>query len=136
VAHLHLGAIFGLAFYYSDSQQNWRGPVALSVIWPLWLLVIAWFAPESPRWLLIKNRASEAWEIVSKIHVTNDGASLEFARGEFYQMQKQIEADLSMDGSWKALFTKRNYLKRLMLSCGFAVIGQSTGILVINSYVR
>jgi hypothetical protein len=122
--------MMGIAFYYSTSPSNWRGPIAIGNFFPLYMLLVSWFSPESPRFLLMHDRPDESWKIVASLHADKRDPEQTYARGEFYQMQKQAEFDRGMDSSWTVLFTKRSYLRRLMLSAGFACIGQSTGILV------
>lgn len=125
----------GIAFYYCNSKSNWRGPIAIGNFFPCYLLLVAWVSPESPRFLLMNDDPDEAWKIVGSLHADKPDPDQTFARGEFYQMQKQAEFDRSMDSRWITLFTKKSYRKRLILSAGFACIGQSTGVLVISNYV-
>jgi hypothetical protein len=69
-----------------------------------------------------------------KLHHTPDDPDQEYARTEFYQMQKQTEHDQKLEPSWKLMFTKASYRKRVILACAFAFIGQSTAVLVVNNY--
>ena len=39
-----------------------------------------------------------------------------------------------LEPTYKAMFFKKSYRKRTLLACGFAFIGQSTAVLVINNY--
>ncbi|OQV02402.1 hypothetical protein CLAIMM_07606 [Cladophialophora immunda] len=131
-----LASYMGLAFYYveNDPAAQWRGPLGLALIFPaLQLLVIAW-APESPRYLLMKGRVEEARKIVMDLHQVPGDPDQEYARGEFYQMQKQAEFDRTLTPTYRAMFFKKSYRKRTILACGFAFIGQSTAVLVINNY--
>jgi Sugar (and other) transporter len=108
------------------------------------------FIPESPRYLLMKGKVEEARQIVMKLHAVPSDPDSEFARGEFYQMQKQIEFDRTLSVTWVStlshlfnsalirnqwdMFFKKAYRKRTALALGFAFVGQSTGVLVINNY--
>jgi hypothetical protein len=125
----------GIAFYYCDAKSNWRGPIAIGNFFPCYILLVAWLSVESPRFLLMTDRADDTWNIVRDLHTDMKDSAQSFARGEFYQMQKQAHFDRSMDSRWITLLTKKSYRKRLMLSAGFACIGQSTGILVVRNYV-
>jgi MFS family permease len=129
------GPYMGLAFYFSKSPAaQWRAPLGLALIFPVAILLVLLMAPESPRWLLMVGRVGEAREIVMKIHFVKGDPDQEYARGEFYQMQKQTELDQTLNPTWKQMFTRPSYRKRIILACGFAFVGQSTAVLVINNY--
>ena len=48
--------------------------------------------PESPRFLLMRNRVEEAREVTMKLHSIKGDPDQEFARAEFYQMEKQASS--------------------------------------------
>jgi len=126
----------GLAFFYSNiPAAQWRAPLGIALVFPVVMLIVILFVPESPRWLLMKGRADEAWQVVSDLHADPNDPNQEYARGEFYQMQKQTEMDRTLDSSWKQMFMKPSYRKRALIGMTFAFIVQSTAILVINNYV-
>ena len=124
-----------MAFYYAKSPAaQWRGALGVALIFPVFMLIIIFFVPESPRWLLMKGRNEEAREVIMNLHRTKVDSDQEFARAEFYQMQKQTEFDLTLNPTWWEMFRRPSYRKRTMLAMGFAFIGQSTAVLVINNY--
>ena len=130
-----LASYMGLAFYYTKNPSaQWRGPLGLALIFPIIQLLIIIWAPESPRFLLMKNRVEEARKVVMDIHHIPGDTDQEYARGEFYQMQKQAEFDRALEPTYKAMFFKKSYRLRTVLACGFAFVGQSTAVLVINNY--
>lgn len=130
-----LASYMGMAFFFSDDPAaKWRGPLGLALIWPIMMIIIMFFVPESPRFLLLKGKVEEARRIVMRLHSIKGDPDQEFARGEFYQMQKQAEWDKTLEPGWIAMFTKKGYRRRTALAMGFAFVGQSTGVLVINNY--
>jgi MFS family permease len=132
-----LASYMGLAFYYSTNiSAQWRAPLGLALIWPIVMLVVIRFVPESPRWLLMQGRSEEAWQVISYLHADPKDPDQEYARGEFYQMQKQTEMDRTLNPTWKQMVQKPSYRKRVVIGVVFAFIGQSTAILVVNNYVR
>jgi len=141
----------GMAFYYTPlGAAQWRSPLGIALLWPVLMIAICFFVPESPRFLLMKGEVDKAREITFRIHKTPDDPDQEFARGEFYQMQKQVELDRTLDPGWvnfpllavsisadklqRAMFLKPAYRRRTALAMGFAFVGQSTAVLVINNY--
>jgi MFS family permease len=130
-----LASYMGLAFFYStNATAQWRGPLGLALIFPILMLVIIMFVPESPRWLLMVHRTEEARAVVMDLHGTKGDVDQAFAREEFYQMQKQTEFDRTLNPTWWEMFRRPSYRKRTLLAIGFAFIGQSTAVLVINNY--
>jgi MFS family permease len=64
-----LASYMGMAFFYAeDPAATWRGPLGLALLFPIIMLVILPFVPESPRFLLMKGRIDEAREVVLKLH--------------------------------------------------------------------
>jgi hypothetical protein len=130
-----MASYMGLAFYYAKvPAAQWRGPLGLALIFPVAMVFMLLIVPESPRWLLMVGRVEEAREIVMRLHHVKGDPDQEYARGEFYQMQKQTEFDQTLNPTWRQIFTKPSYRKRSLLVCGFSFIGQSTAVLVINNY--
>lgn len=130
-----LASYMGLAFFHAENPTlQWRGPLGLALVWPLMMLVIIAIAPESPRYYLMKGRTEDAWKVLSEMHSDPDDPDDEYAKAEFYQMQMQAELDRTLNCSWKQMFMKPSYRKRVILGTVFAFIGQSTAILVVNNY--
>ena len=116
-----LAAWIGFACYYSKNAAfQWRFPLCVQCLWPLVMLILIPFIPESPRWceclheasneasfelfqltaaVLTRDRREDAWDIVQKLHGTTDASEydkMEFAKEEFYQMRQQVAADMAM----------------------------------------
>jgi MFS family permease len=130
-----MASYMGLAFYYAHSPAaQWRGPLGIALIFPVLMLLVIFIVPESPRWLLMVGQEEKARDIVMKLHHVSNDPDQEYARSEFYQMQKQTEFDKTLNPTWKQMFMKPSYRKRAVIACAFAFIGQSTAVLVINNY--
>ncbi|KAL4889099.1 general substrate transporter [Aspergillus ambiguus] len=130
-----IAAYMGLAFYSADNPSaQWRGPLGISLIFPVFMLLLLFILPESPRWLLMNGYDKEARKIVMDLHRIGDSPEQLYAQEEFYQMKMQSEHDRALEPSWKEMFIRASYRKRVILACAFAFIGQSTAILVINNY--
>lgn len=57
---IFLSSIVVRACLHIEGQWSWRLPFVLQWVWPLPLLVVAYFAPESPWFLVRKERVDEA----------------------------------------------------------------------------
>ncbi|KAK5233553.1 hypothetical protein LTR47_005175 [Exophiala xenobiotica] len=129
-------AYMGLAFnsLKDNPEGQWRGPLGMGMVFSLWMIIILPFIPESPRWLLMKNEESKAWDIVKRLHSVSSDHDHDFTRREFYQIRKQIELDRTLDNSWTHMLKKPSYRKRSLLAIGYAFLGESTAVLVITNY--
>ncbi|EXJ75024.1 uncharacterized protein A1O5_01720 [Cladophialophora psammophila CBS 110553] len=125
---------FGFYWWTSESSNAWRPPIAIQCFWPLILLVGLFFVPESPRWLMMQDRASEAKEILLKLHLDPTDPNNDAAHAEFYQIQKQIAIDKTLGNTWWHILKKPSYRKRALIGCGITVMTPFSGIYVINVY--
>lgn len=127
--------ITGLGFYYykHGSGNQWRAPLAFMALFPIITLACLTKLPESPRWLLSKDRGEEAWTIIHDLHHTTEDPYGEFARGEFLQMEQQFALNSSLDASWKIMLTRPSYRKRVFIACFLLSSIYSSGTLVISS---
>lgn len=131
-----LSCWMGLAFYSVRDKPSaqWRGPLGVGLAFQVFMLFVAWIAPESPRFLLLKGRVDEARSIIMDLHRIDSDPTQQLARNEFYQMEKQAEYDRELDPTWRELFMRPSYRRRVILGALWAFILQSTGVLVINNY--
>ena len=130
-----LAAYVGVGFFYfkTTTTSQWRAPLAIGCFPPLFLLVLMPWLPESPRFLLSKDKANEAWDIVRKLHTRNDDPEHEYATAEFYQMKSQHELEAALNNSWLEILRRPSYRKRALIAFFLPVILYSTGNLVVTS---
>ncbi|ETS74695.1 hypothetical protein PFICI_13179 [Pestalotiopsis fici W106-1] len=57
-----------LGFYeFKTGPVTWRPPIAISIVFSLILIGSIYFFPESPRWLVLKNRSDQARSVVAAL---------------------------------------------------------------------
>lgn len=132
-----LAAWVGVGFFLhvsSSASAAWRGPVAIGCVPCLLLLLGLWWLPESPRYLLMKGRDQDAWNIVRNFHSSPDNPDLRFAEAEMFQMRMQTELDRTLPSTWLDMFKRPSYRKRFGMTVFLTFALQATGASVIAIY--
>jgi len=106
-------------------QFGWRNMFWSELVPSLLFFVLLFFVPQSPRWLMIKGRETEALNILTRIH----GA--EVAQNEITDIKNSIASDES--GTHKIAFTKP-LLFILFIGTILSALQQFTGINVVLYY--
>lgn len=122
----------GYGCSFTTSSFQFRFPLAFQCIPALTLFIGIFFLNESPRWLMEKDRHEEALLILNKLRAGNEN-SAEQVELEFREIRDVIAADrLNNETSWKTIFTKPTWRKRLLLGIGVQSFGPLSGINVIS----
>ncbi|KAK4574375.1 hypothetical protein LTR86_002137 [Recurvomyces mirabilis] len=125
----------GYGCYFSKNLTfGWRGPIAFTCIPALALLIGCIWVPESPRYLLMKDRSDEAWQNVQRLHRDPSDPDDTAAHEEFAAMRAQIAFERTQPSGYWAILTTKSYRKRAFLSCFVQLASNNTGGLVINYY--
>ncbi|RFU26560.1 hypothetical protein B7463_g9775, partial [Scytalidium lignicola] len=124
-----LSSWVGYGFYYMTNKtiDAWRGPLAFQCLAPIILLIIIYWIPESPRWLLMNDRYEEARKVLLRSH-SDEEATVELAH-----IQAQMAIDKTLDRSYLHMFKKPSYRKRSLLAIGTCCMANCSRILVINN---
>ncbi len=108
----------------SENAHNWRWMFGVMALPSLAFLIAAMIIPESPRWLIRRNRREQAEKVLSRFGHADPAAEA----GEIVQ---SLQGE--MHGTHQRLF-QRKYLKPLMLAGMIAVFNQLDGINAIIYY--
>ena len=106
--------------------EPWRGMLGAETLPALLFLVILFFIPESPRWLVARGRTDCALAIQTRI----SGSETD-ARGELGQTIERIERDKGSE--WKFLL-RPNMLKAVAIGAAIAILGQFMGVNAVLYY--
>lgn len=125
-------AVSGALFENATMQkvfitEVWRAMLGMEAIPALLFLLILFFIPESPRWLLLKNNMNKAIGILEKINKSREMASEEAAA---------IKAKM-VAGEGKVnyrLLLKPKYFKVLLIGVAIAILGQFMGVNAVLYY--
>lgn len=126
--------VFGTVNYTGNS--SWRIPVALQAMMPLMQFVLIWVVPESPRWLISKDRDQEAFQILAKYHA-NGNTEDEFVKSELFEIRKTIEYEShASKQSWDVFFRTPGNRKRLLLILLTTFFSQCSGNGLVSYYIH
>ncbi|KAM0079929.1 hypothetical protein ACKRZS_007908 [Fusarium odoratissimum] len=105
----------GYAGSYAKGDVQWRVPLAMQIPPAALLLVLTIFLPDSPRWLVTKDRHEDAQRVITMLHAKKGE---EFIQREMLEIREQLALEKAQrtSASWVELFTLR-YAKRLLLAC-------------------
>jgi len=116
-----------------NMTAQWRTAVGCQMIPATLFLIFVWFLPETPRYLLMKNRDEHALENLAYIRqkpTTDVGVAT-----EFNEMSTKLKLELS-EGlvSWKEMLTTKSILSRVIIVCILQLLHMFVGINAIGYY--
>lgn len=130
LAAFAINAIIG--YVWGHLPNVWRYMLIVQAIPAMSLLIGMWRAPESPRWLVSKNRKEEALAILKQIR------PVERAKKEFEDIVTLInieaEKKLHSGGSLSIILNTPWIFKLLLVGIAWAALQQTTGVNVIMYY--
>ncbi|PVH74595.1 general substrate transporter [Cadophora sp. DSE1049] len=122
-----------------NSTASWRIPSAMQGLPSVIQLLGIWFVPESPRWLISRDRSSEALNMLAKYHAEGN-AEDPMVLFEYHEILDTLAEDRANDrGSWW-----KNYLEfvrtpgnrlRFFILIWCACISQMSGNAFISYYL-
>jgi MFS family permease len=112
----------------SDSSSfQWRFPLAFQIIPSAFLVIGLIWLPESPRYLIEKDRDDAGLKTLRKLHYT--GSNDEWIQNEYNEIRATISAEKAITApGWAVMFKVPQWRKRLLLGTLIQVFTQLTGI--------
>lgn len=126
-----ISSLGSLGFSYMNKPVQWRLNFVINTAISVLLVLIVVFVPESPRWLVSKDRIDEAGRILHRLHGGEYDLSDSIARAELVQITQQIEASKSLERGYKHILTTPSLRKRAYCTVLVWFAGMSTGVLVL-----
>lgn len=128
---------YGFTFI-PQSPVSWRFPLAFQCFFALVTITLVLITPESPRWLIMKNRVGEAQHILARILSRPDDDPIVISEIQHSLAALQHEAEVQRSVVLKEIFTrnsKQQTLRRILLGAGTAFFQQVGGTNVIAYYL-
>ena len=108
------------------SSEMWRGMLGSESVVTVLFFIIAFFIPESPRWLIVKGDDERAMRIFGRLKATEEGA-----REEFALTKSSVEGEVRSE--WKALL-EPGIRKAVLFGSAIAILGQFMGVNAVLYY--
>lgn len=118
--------------------MQWRFPLGFQLIFPCMIVVALLFVPESPRWLMLKDRHDEALAVIARLAGRNINTQDPEVVTEFLSIQATIEEERQATVSTADMFRcrdKTQNLRRILLSCGTQFMQQFSGVNALGYYL-
>ncbi|KAL6709038.1 hypothetical protein ACN47E_002165 [Coniothyrium glycines] len=130
-----LGAGIVVRTLLIPNDWSWRLPSILQAVPSVIQIVFAFTVPESPRWLVSKDRHEEALEILIKYHAEGD-ASQELPHVELAEIKKALEIENeSRARGWAELFQTPGMRHRSLVAVALGLFVQYSGNNLISQYL-
>ncbi|KAJ8494488.1 hypothetical protein ONZ45_g3409 [Pleurotus djamor] len=116
---------------------SWRIPSALQGIPSVAQVLLIWFAPESPRWLVSKGKEDQALKILAYYHADGN-ANDPLVQYEFNEIKNAIELDRTVAANvgWKSLFSTAGNRRRMRIIVALAFFSQWSGNGLVSYYLN
>ena len=108
------------------NNEYWRGMLGCETIPDLLFLLVIFFIPESPRWLIVKGRDLSATAILERIY----GSKEEAAEG-LAATRESIAGEVKTE--WKTLL-EPGIFKAVLIGSAIALLGQFMGVNAVLYY--
>lgn len=110
------------------TTEVWRGMLGMCAVPALIFLFILFLVPESPRWLIVRDRVSAAESVLS--HIYN---AKEAIRREVLATQN-ISAAEPASGQWDYIRRHKGIVKAILIGMAIAILGQFMGVNAVIYY--
>ncbi|KAH7305801.1 general substrate transporter [Stachybotrys elegans] len=134
-----VGQIVAAAACYGTNRivgdWGWRVPSLMQIGPSLLQISLVLFLPESPRWLISKDRTQEAHEILARFHAEGDMNS-DFVKAEIAQLTTthQMEYEAAQE-SWMDLLSTVGMRRRALVTMMLGLFTQWSGNTLISYYL-
>ncbi|OGE54489.1 hypothetical protein PENARI_c006G02051 [Penicillium arizonense] len=124
-----------LGTYTMPNDWGWRIPSIVQAAPSILQIIFIWFIPESPRWLLSKDRSEEAFDVLVKYHGEGDRNSA-FVMAEFHEISAQLKMEIENSKSrWIELLQTPGNRKRSLIALCVGIFTQWSGNGLVSYYL-
>lgn len=107
-------------------DEMWRGMLGSNALPALLFFIVIFFIPESPRWLILRNRTERAHAVLEHIYRSSEAAD-----GEIATIRDAEKA--APKSEWRSL-TSPGMRRALLIDVAIAMLGQFMGVNAVLYY--
>jgi hypothetical protein len=112
----------------------WRLPSLLQICPSLLQIITVFFLPESPRYLISRDRDDDARKILVEYHAEGDASSL-LVQAEMTQIRETIRTEMEVSKqSWMELLTSAGMRRRVLITTFIGLFTQMSGNTLLSYY--
>ncbi|KFY01250.1 hypothetical protein O988_02847 [Pseudogymnoascus sp. VKM F-3808] len=116
------------------SNWSWRVPSILQICPSLLQIAFVFLLPESPRWLISKDRDEEAFAVLVKYHAEGDADSV-LVKAEMAQIKSTIKIELEHSKqSWRDMVSTSGMRRRVLIASMLGLFTQLSGNTLLSYY--
>ncbi|KAI4952081.1 hypothetical protein J4E91_003543 [Alternaria rosae] len=137
-ASYFIGSILAAAISIRTTEMvgnwGWRAPSLLQICPSILQICTVFLLPESPRWLVSRDRDEEAFAILTKYHAEGDANSI-LVQAEMAQIRSTIKLEMENSSrSWMDMVRTPGMRRRVFISCFLGLFTQMSGNTLISYY--
>ncbi|KAK6083914.1 ascus development protein [Seiridium cupressi] len=121
---------YGMSFHTEPFNVAWRVSNLIQIPIGIMFIILSFWYPESPRWLLEKNSDNTDHVLAVLCKLRMGSAESEHVRNEFHELVAAKEARSRFDTGFKGLFKTSGMRKRLLYGLYATALQQAGGIAV------
>lgn len=133
-----LASWMNYGLYFQGSALQWRFPLGFQLIFPIIVATALLFIPESPRWLLLKDRPDEALQVIARLEGRDVPIDDQNVMAQFLSIQSSLQEERKDRRPIMDILCSRDKtqtLRRLLLSCGTQFMQQFSGVNALGYYL-
>lgn len=118
-----------------DNDWSWRIPSLLQMAPSILQIVFVFFLPESPRYLMSKDRLEEAKEVLIKYHAEGNPDS-PFVQAEILEIKTTLDIEMEHSKqSWRDMMSTAGMRRRVLIGSLLGLFTQLSGNVVISYFL-
>ncbi|KAJ5626338.1 hypothetical protein N7510_002647 [Penicillium lagena] len=129
--------LIGYGLQFVENDWSWRALTLFQLVPAATQICFIWFIPESPRWLISKDRNEEALKTLAKYHANGNENNLT-VQFEYREIKEtlRIETEVRHSTTYLDFFKTKGNRWRLAIIISIGIISQYSGNAVISNYAH